>query len=428
MGRSAFLLVAALSLGSALRAQNPPEYVVRDIAPCLNVRQEPTTDADPIACLDSGTRVQVLDAVPYWRRIRFGAGEEGWAAKAYLELAADTPPPTPAAPLPTDAWLEVHFVDVGQGDAIWIHTPDDGVDGNGRFEGMNIVIDGGPQSSDVKNALFAYLEEKAHHDAVIDALIVSHPHTDHFKGAETISRHFRIRDYYDPGFPSTLVSYGGFLAAIKGTGGDPPRAERVHLGQANFGTLDWGGELTAEVLYGWSSALTGLGSGNTTVNNSSVVLRLAYGNHSFLFMGDAEGKDRADAPAPSRYVERILLASVAPEKLKATVLKVGHHGSETSSTIPFIEAVDPEIVVVQSGRKSFSGTFLPDASTLRRYCCHNPAIRVYRTDQGDEAAGLSEGDAADGDHIVIRTNGTALEITALEGGTPVNIDACLPAC
>jgi hypothetical protein len=59
-------------------------------------------------------------------------------------------------------WLTVHFIDVGQGDAIWIHTADDSIDGNGIFEGKNIVIDGGPHSSSSDNPLRQYLETEAH--------------------------------------------------------------------------------------------------------------------------------------------------------------------------------------------------------------------------------------------------------------------------
>ncbi len=81
-------------------------------------------------------------------------------------------------------------------------------------------------------------------------------------------------------------------------------------------------------------------------------------------MGDGEGKDREDPADTAQYVEGILLNEVDHSKLKSTVLKVGHHGSETSSTVPFIQAVDPEIVVVQSGRRSFNGTFIPDATTI----------------------------------------------------------------
>jgi hypothetical protein len=90
--------------------------------------------------------------------------------------------------------------------------------------------------------------------------------------------------------------------------------------------------------------------------------------------------------------------------------------------------VAPEIVVVQSGRKVFSGTFIPDASTLRRYCCADPGTRIYRTDQNDEVEGLTAANDTDGDHVVIRTNGTELEVHSFEGGEPFTASSCQPAC
>jgi competence protein ComEC len=168
----------------------------------------------------------------------------------------------------------------------------------------------------------------------------------------------------------------------------------------------------------------GLGAGNTLENNASIVLRLVYGGHSFLFMGDAEGKDRDDTADRPRYVEKILLETVPPDRLKSTVLKLGHHGSETSSTLPFLRAVDPEIVLVSSGRKRFGRTFIPDASTLARYCAYNPSVRIYRTDQDDAAEGRDTRNDADGDHVVLRSNGTVLQVKARSGGRAVVRAGC----
>lgn len=141
-------------------------------------------------------------------------------------------------------------------------------------------------------------------------------------------------------------------------------------------------------------------------------------------MGDAEGKDRADSPDEAKYVEKVLLETV-PGKLKSTVLKIAHHGSETSSSIPFIQAVDPDIVIVQSGRKEFSGTYLPDKTTLQRYCAQNPNVKIYRTDQGDEDVGYGHSQAVDGDHIIIRSNGRGKpDVKASDGGVAVTVTFC----
>lgn len=422
----AVTVLLAFSFVSVAQAQG--NYVVSELAaPCLKLRAGPEADAEVLDCLSPGTLVTVVEAIPYWRKIRLADGRDGWVAKKFLKAAEpQAPQPTPIA-LPSDAWLEVHFVDVGQGDGIWIHTFDDGIDGNGVFEGRNIVIDGGPDASDTKNAMRKYLEAAGHHNAILDALIVTHPHNDHYPGAEGLLRHFDVRKYYDPGYPKGGTAYPSFLDAVRDetASGQPAK---VMLGRQQFDALDWGSEVQAEILYSYPGNPAGLGTkANTVENNASLVLRLQYGNHSFLFMGDAEGKDRSDSPNQARYVERILLDSV-PGKLKSTVLKVAHHGSETSSSLAFLQAVDPDIVVVCSGRKSFSGTFIPDDSTLRRYCCHNPNIRLYRTDQNDQQEGRTAANDADGDHVVIRTNGTTLEVKAFSSGQPFAVSSCKPAC
>lgn len=397
-------------------ATGAPEAVVRaDATPCLNLRASPQSSASVVACLAPGTRVEVLEQAPYWRKVRT-ASREGWAAKRFLEDSA-APPPAGEE----DRWLEVHFIDVGQGDGIWIHTPDDGA-ANGRFEGKNILIDGGPRSGDSNNAFLAYLREFAHANAVIDALLVTHPHNDHYPGASGVLRNFVVRTVFDPGFPKEGPMYAAFLNLVRGE----PDVD-LRLGHENFGTIDWGSEIRAEIIYSYPGTPEGLGSGNTVENNASLVLRLEYGDHVFLFMGDAEGKERHGAANEPRFVERILLDAM-PTRLKATVLKIAHHGSETSSTEQFITAVDPEVVVVSSGRKSFSGTFLPVMSTLKRYCCHKRSTLIYRTDQDDELEGRTTANDADGDHVIIRTNGKVLDVRAFSNGQPITMDRCLPEC
>ncbi len=325
----------------------------------------------------------------------------------------------------TAAWLEVHVVDVGQGDAIWIHTYDDGIPGNGIYEGKNIIIDSGPDASDAKNELLHYLQAHLPPHAAIDALIVTHPHDDHYPGAAGVFRHYDVHEFYDSGYPKSGSKWRDFLTLAKGEqfpGGDVV----THIGRANFGTPDWGQELSVHFLYAWPGSAAGLGSGNTRENNASIVLRIDYGTQSFLFMGDAEGKDRNGSPDTPRYVERWLLDSVGAAGLHATVLKVAHHGSETSSTTPFIAAVDPEIVLVSSGRKAYGGRFLPDSTTLARYCAHDPATRIYRTDQNDAAEGRTIQTDADGDHIVVRTNGQVTTVEAYSNGHPFTPTSCAP--
>jgi len=432
MHQSSRTLAAVLALvwGPGLvAAQAPTPFVVAPAAtPCLNIRPRAENGATPVvACLIPGTRVDGIGVAPYWRQVRLADGRTGWAAKKYLDVdsSAIAIGPADTSTARTDAWLEVNVVDVGQGDGIWIHTFDDNIPGNGRYEGYNIIIDGGPDASDAQDRLLQYVQARAHPGAIIDALIITHPHDDHYPGAEGILRHFEVRDYYDPDYPKEGSKWAAFRAEVDSeTIGGAPITE--HLGRANFGTPNWGSELQVQFLYAWPGSNTGLGSGNTLENNASIVFRLVYGSQSILFMGDAEGKGRGDPPDTPQYVEKWLLDSLPPGSLKSTVLKIAHHGSESSSTLPFIAAVDPQFVIVSSGRKSFNGTFLPDVSTLARYCAFNPAIRIYRTDQDDEAEGRTTQTDADGDDIVIRTNGVATTVQAYSAGQPIAKTSCSP--
>jgi competence protein ComEC len=416
------VLVLAVSSSSASHAQTRPEFQVStSVDSCLTVRARPDVRARARACLRPGTRVEGLRSAAYWRQIRRADGLVGWAAKRFLVLASSQPPSLRQ----DDLWLEVHVVDVGQGDGIWIQTADDGVPGNGRYEGRNIVIDGGPDAADARNAMLAYLQRRAHEGAVIDALIITHPHNDHYPGALGILRHFEVREYYDPGYPKEGQEYANFLGAVRRETFEG-RPMQLRIGRSHFGTPDWGDELTAQFLYAYPGSPDGLGRGNTLENNASIVLRLEYDSISFLFMGDAEGKDREDSPETPQYAERILLDEVGPNGLKSTVLKIAHHGSETSSTIPFIEAVDPQVVVVASGRRKYGTRFLPDVTTLQRYCDHNPRIRIYRTDQDDEGEGRTTADDADGDHVILRTNGHVLLVEAYSSSTRISPTGCTP--
>jgi len=410
-----------------LPAQVPTPFVVAPAAaPCLNIRPRAASGATPVlACLVPGTRVDGVGVAPYWRQVRLADGRTGWAAKKYLDVdsSAAVAGPADTTTARADAWLEINVVDVGQGDGIWIHTFDDNIPGNGRYEGYNIIIDGGPDASDAQDKLLQYVQARAHPGAVIDALIITHPHDDHYPGAEGILRHFEVRDYYDPNYPKEGSRWAAFRAEVDSeTIGGAPVTE--HLGRANFGTPNWGSELQVQFLYAWPGSAAGLGSGNTLENNASIVFRLVYGSQSILFMGDAEGKGRSDPPDTPQYVERWLLDSLPPGSLKSTVLKIAHHGSESSSTLPFIKEVDPRFVIVSSGRKAFGGTYLPDASTLARYCAFDPAIRIYRTDQDDEAEGRTTQTDADGDDIVIRTNGVVTTVDAKADGQPIVKTSC----
>ena len=430
VGRSLLVVLASVAALSTALAQAPVQFAVRDnVSSCLVVRARPQSSAPPIACLTAGTRVEAVGTAPYWRQIRLQDGSTGWAAKKFLQIVG-TPPPAPTTDERDDAWLEIHVVDVGQGDGIWIHTFDDNIPGNGRYEGYNIIVDGGPNQGLPGNRLLRYVLDKAHERAVIDALIITHPHDDHYPGAMGILRHFDVHEFYDSGFPNS-GEWNRFRALVDSERFDGRRIVE-HVGRNAFGTPNWGSELQVTFLYADPGQRTGLGSANsgTRINNASIVFRLQYGTQSILFMGDLEGKERDDSASVVKYAELLLLDSVDSIALRSTVLKVAHHGSETSSTTRFIEAVDPHHVVVSSGRRPYgkrpNTRFLPDKSTLQRYCDHSDSIRIYRTDQDDEAERKTAANDADGDNIVISLNGKETRIQAYSAGNPITPTACVP--
>ncbi|MCU1325496.1 MAG: hypothetical protein JWN34_866 [Bryobacterales bacterium] len=324
--------------------------------------------------------------------------------RTVLLLAYSAIAPAASAAIGDDL-LRVHFIDVGQGDAIWIQGPA----GECTPAGLNILIDGGPNTGP-NNRLITYLETyKLEQGSVIDYMVVTHPHDDHYPGLLDVLRRYQVATIVDSGFPTAGVKYQAFLREAKAEKVGNKSSTLVELRkQPGFQFTDCA-DLHLSILLS-DSDKAGLGSGNSRVNNASTVIRLEYKAFSFLFMGDLEGKDRAAAADKSGTGEKALLSQVPAAKLRATVLKVGHHGSETSSTLDLIRAVQPDVVVIESGRKAFSGTFLPDQSVVDRYKKERPGALIVRTDDGDEAQHLDTMNDADGDDIAILTDGDSLRV------------------
>ena len=311
----------------------------------------------------------------------------------------------PLCAAPGSNLLRVHFVDVGQGDAIWIQGPA----GEGSDSDVNIIIDGGPHRG-TDNRLLTYLAKYGvPPDSVIDYLILTHPHEDHYPGLIDILDKYQVKTIIDSGFPKTGPKFRKFLDAAQNEKFNGKAAEFVQLRKQPGFQMKLDGELHAKIVTADSAGATGLGSDNTRENNASIVVRLAYRNISFLFMGDAEGKDREETPDKSHFAEPIVLAKLNPD-LHATVLKAAHHGSETGSTTKLIHDVSPEVVVIMSGRKKFRTRFLPDDSVIKRFQTELPGVVVMRTDQDDEKQGLTTTNDFDGDDILAFTDGDSLEV------------------
>jgi beta-lactamase superfamily II metal-dependent hydrolase len=312
--------------------------------------------------------------------------------------------------------FRVSFIDVGQGDAIWIKGPqqDDG------SAGGNLIIDGGPGQGP-KNRLIKYLAAQSYGlqpGEAIDCMVASHPHDDHYPGLQDVLAKYEVRTIIDAGFPKEGPKFAAFLAAAKKETAGGKKSRVVELRSSKERTFRCG-NIEARVLFADAANAKDMGSGNTRENNASAVIKVQFGQFGFLFMGDAEGKDRNDAPDTPKYAERVLLEQEksTPGLLQSTVLKIAHHGSETSSTLPFIKAVNPDILVVMSGRKQYGPRFLPDKSTLDRYRKHNPKMVIVRTDERDAAEQRDTTNDADGDDVYIYTDGETLRVNRAVGPT-----------
>ncbi|HZM00416.1 MAG TPA: MBL fold metallo-hydrolase [Planctomycetota bacterium] len=348
----------------------------------------------------------------------------GAIGSSHLAVAPAAPPP--AAPPPALTPLQVHFIDVGTGDCIWIRTGDDGVPGNGRLEGYDIVIDGGDGGAfgriDGYSFASEYLvqEDRLPSSSAIEWLILTHPHSDHCGGLPGFLEDYEVRNILDPGLdkqepgkpPDRLrpgTAYGKFFAAASAELDPDGQPARFLWGLPPGLHLDWGAELTVSVF--WSSrAIVG-----GDLNNVSIVLRLAFTDPgqdaSFLFTGDAE-----------EFIEGHLVVTRG-DALRSTVLKAGHHGSNSSTSEDFLRRVRPRHVVVSSGNQAFGGTLLPRPETFERIARVSDelglATAVWRTDRGDkEPLVKTVGSEGGDDTIVVTTFGRASDLTVRYASDP----------
>jgi len=211
--------------------------------------------------------------------------------------------------------LKVYFLDVGQGDAIFIKSP----------TGRTMLIDGGPG----KNILARVASVMPFGASSIDLLMESHPDTDHVGGLPDVASHFTVRGVIKPCIDSDN-SYDQALHKI---------AQEKHETEmcAEPGeTIDLGGEAKMEILY------AGAGEYADT-NGASIVTRLVYGQTAFLFTGDATVKEE-------KYLEY-----TSSDKLRADVYKVSHHGSRESNDFDFIKTIGPKISVISVGASNRYG-------------------------------------------------------------------------
>lgn len=243
--------------------------------------------------------------------------------------------------------LTVHFIDVGQGDSILIQTP----------RGQTMLIDAGSNSK--ADVVKEYLQGLG--ISKIDVLVGTHPHEDHIGGLDVVIDNFDIGSIYMPKVAHTTKTYEDVLLAIKRKG------LKIKGAVAGMDIPLEG--VDAKILAPEES----LESDN--LNDYSIVIRLVYQNTAFLFQGDAEKRS-----------EEAILGSGAP--IEADVIKIGHHGSSTSSTPDYMKAVNPTFAVITVGEDNKYGH--PHAETIE--LLDQLGVVIYRTDEDGTVVATSDGE------------------------------------
>jgi competence protein ComEC len=253
-------------------------------------------------------------------------------------------------------FLEVNFFDVGQGDAIFIETP----------LGYQILIDGGPDSA----ILEKLGKEMPFWDRTIDLIILTHPEHDHIAGLIEVLKTYKVEQILWTGVKRDTREYKKWLELIQEE--STKQGAKITIARAPQEiNLQGSDPCNLQILWPVKN-LEGQEVKNT--NNTSVIARLVFGENSFLFTGDAY-----------KSVERKLIK--AGIFLDSDVLKVGHHGSKTSSSKEFISAVSPEIAVIQCGKDNRYGH--PYQETLA--CLEEYDIKILRTDLDGDIKIISDG-------------------------------------
>ncbi len=263
--------------------------------------------------------------------------------------------------------LTVFFIDPSHndyysGDAILLKTPD-----NNYY-----LIDGGDRAGSWSCGIEKVLPllDSLGADS-LDGIVATHPHADHIGGLIGVLENIPVATVWDSGFPYSTATYLAYLQAIDDNGSDYITPRRGDF-------LDWDENLTVECIH----PVEPLGS---DANNASIVLRITFDNISFLFTGDLE----------TAGGENVVLSAVSQgliDDISADVLKVGHHGSNTSTSVSWLQAVDPDYAAIEVGYGNPYGH--PHAEVVQRL--ENYGALIYRTDQ-------------DGTFI-ITTDGNTLEV------------------
>ncbi len=334
----------------------------------VSIRPGPSATGE-IGRLNKGERAPLLESVPHWYKIQQPNGQPGFVPKAWTEIATEDPNVSP--PTATSASFKIHFLDVGTGDSAIIDMGE-----------QEILIDGGNYANDLHD----YIKQEDIVQGTIELVIVTHGDQDHWKGMVRLfnfdgqgTTPRTLREFWDPGYnrdcnltAAGRKNYLDFISKVKNMSGiifkrplETFHAPSTKSNQLAPFSLPGISNVKFTVLH---SAQTPPDQGDCAykINNASIVVMIEINGVRILFTGDANGKERNEpSPGTPGHIEKLLLDLEAqnPGMLKADILKVPHHGSETASTQAFIDKVNPKFVIISASTTHH----LPKQTTLDRY-------------------------------------------------------------
>lgn len=245
--------------------------------------------------------------------------------------------------------MEIHFINVTQGDAILVHV-----------NNKTLLIDCGPKEA--AGSIIHYLNK--YNVNTINYLIATHPHEDHIGNMASIIKKYNVLSFYSPKVQNTGKTYENMITALK------DKNLKINILKTGTNSINLGKDTSVTVL----SPKEGGPNDKSNLNNYSAVLLIKYKDTSFLLTGDAE-----------KEVEKYILSK--NYKIKADVLKLGHHGSDSSTSEAFLKAVSPSLAVISVGKDNPYGH--PHESTLKLLSKYN--IKTLRTDKNDNIKIISDG-------------------------------------
>ena len=242
--------------------------------------------------------------------------------------------------------MYVHYINVDQGDAILI-----------QVNNKNLLIDSGPKSH--KKQLVKFLNDL--NISKLDYVIATHPHEDHIGNMNTVLNSYKVQSFYAPKVYSYTKSFEQMIDSLKSNN------LKITPIKRGCNTINLGFQTNVEVF-------SPINDTYDNENNYSPVIKISFGNNSFLFTGDAE----------KEIEDKLILLN---DDLKADILKVSHHGSSSSTSDSFLNRVSPKYAVISVGKNNIydhpNDTIISKLNTYK--------INILRTDIQNNITLISDG-------------------------------------